>query len=1210
MKKLLLSVGMLYSFHAFSQTQAFTTAGTHTFTPHASVIEATFEAIGGGGGGGRVTNGSAFDHKAAGGGGGGAYIKSFITVSGGTAYSVHIGAGGYNYKNEVESNAGDTYFNSGSEARAKGGLTKLGNGANNSPGAAGGHANSCVIRHKTGTSNTAIAFSGGNGDSGTDSRPAGGGGGGAAGSTGDGTNGSRPGAGSGNSGAFINGNIYSGNGGNGGDKGAHGNSGNNHGGGGGGGSKQSGTKRDGGTGGVGVAVIYWSEIHSLSASSGCPGDIITIYGSNFVNVTNVTFNGVAATINSTTTTTINVTVPNASSGDIVITTTYGRSKAGFTYNATPASPTAITGNTLICAAGNEIYSIGAVTNATSYTWTLPSGWSGSSTGTAISATTNGQGGVISVIANGTCGNSTATTLTINAGTAPAQPSTITGNTSICNGIGNTYSVTNDPNATSYTWSFPSGWSGSSNINSVTATPSTNSGNISVTANNACGSSAASTLAINVAGNVPAQPVYSTGNLTICNGSNDNYSVQLDNSASSYVWTLSGDLTGSSSTNSIAITTGPNGGTAQVTAANACGSSQPLSFTIVSDDVPSVASATITGNTSICANTSETYTISNITNVTSYSWSLPNGWTGTSTINSIQTTTSTNGGVIEVTATNNCGTSAPVQLNINLQSIPAQPSAIAGSTNICNGTGNAFSVTNDANATSYTWTMPAGWTGSSTTNNINVTPDLDGTISVVANNACGSSTASSMVVTVAQGVPSLPALSQGDINLCANTSDIFEVNLDPTATYTWTLTGDLTGNSNSNSINITTGANGGTAQVMATNACGNSALETITINPTNIPDVSNALINGNTNICGGSNQTFTVNNTLNANYFTWNLPTGWTGTSATNAINTVAGNSAGTISVVAVNTCGNSASVSLSITIENAPNQPSAITGQTLICTTSPLNYSVANDIDATSYTWTLPNGWTGTSNTNIITANPGLSGTISVVANGTCGASTPSTLVVSSPSIASTVLYPVSCLNYSLNGQTYTESGVYNQTLTTQSGCDSNITINLTILNQVNAQITSVGGLLSAVENNAHYQWISCDNNSIIQFANGQDFYPTTNGHYAVIVTKDGCSDTSTCYNMTKVSTKEVGYEFTSSLFPNPATDYTYLTIQNNNNTEKVHINIVDITGKTINNEQAHLVVGENQIQINTTSFASGIYFIQVSSQSQPLFIHKLIINK
>src|SRR5690606_19825729 len=121
------------------------------------------------------------------------------------------------------------------------------------------------------------------------------------------------------------------------------------------------------------------------------------------------------------------------------------------------------------------------------------------------------------------------TLTINSGTAPAQPSAITGNTSICHGIGSTYSVTNDPNATSYTWTFPSGWSGSSNINSVTATPNTNGGNISVTANNACGSSSASTLAINVSGNVPAQPVYSTGNLTLCNGSSDNYSVQLDNS---------------------------------------------------------------------------------------------------------------------------------------------------------------------------------------------------------------------------------------------------------------------------------------------------------------------------------------------------------------------------------------------------------------------------------------------------------------------------------------------------------------------------------------------------------------------------------------------------------------------------------------------------------------------------------------------------------
>jgi len=56
-----------------------------------------------------------------------------------------------------------------------------------------------------------------------------------------------------------------------------------------------------------------------------------------------------------------------------------------------------------------------------------------------------------------------------------------------------------PDATNYTWNLPNGWSGSSTTTSILATPESNaqSGNITVTANNGCGSSAESTLFVSV-----------------------------------------------------------------------------------------------------------------------------------------------------------------------------------------------------------------------------------------------------------------------------------------------------------------------------------------------------------------------------------------------------------------------------------------------------------------------------------------------------------------------------------------------------------------------------------------------------------------------------------------------------------------------------------------------------------------------------------------
>jgi hypothetical protein len=81
----------------------------------------------------------------------------------------------------------------------------------------------------------------------------------------------------------------------------------------------------------------------------------------------------------------------------------------------PAQPGAITGNTTVTSGTSQTYSIAAVSGATSYTWTLPSGWSGSSTSTSITATAGSTGGTISVKANNACGSGSSRSLTVTVG---------------------------------------------------------------------------------------------------------------------------------------------------------------------------------------------------------------------------------------------------------------------------------------------------------------------------------------------------------------------------------------------------------------------------------------------------------------------------------------------------------------------------------------------------------------------------------------------------------------------------------------------------------------------------------------------------------------------------------------------------------------------------------------------------------------------------
>jgi hypothetical protein len=119
---------------------------------------------------------------------------------------------------------------------------------------------------------------------------------------------------------------------------------------------------------------------------------------------------------------------------------------------------------------------------------------------------------------------------------PGQPSAITGNSVICANSAQTYSVLSDPAATSYTWSLPSGWIGSSTTNSINVTANSTPGTVSVVANNGSGTSSPSSLpvSINAGTSITSQP--STTPQTACvGGSATSLSVVADGSVLTYQW---------------------------------------------------------------------------------------------------------------------------------------------------------------------------------------------------------------------------------------------------------------------------------------------------------------------------------------------------------------------------------------------------------------------------------------------------------------------------------------------------------------------------------------------------------------------------------------------------------------------------------------------------------------------------------------------------
>jgi hypothetical protein len=364
---------------------------------------------------------------------------------------------------------------------------------------------------------------------------------------------------------------------------------------------------------------------------------------------------------------------NAGTYNFTVTTTIGCTSvatSNVVINAQPLPPVrpgSITGETVVCQGTSQTYSISSVPGATSYTWTLPSGWSGNSVTTSITATAGASSGNISVIANNACGSTTARSLNVTVQSIPAQPGAITGNTEVCQGVTQTYSITPVAGATSYAWTLPSGWSGSSTTASITLTPGATSGNISVTANNACGPGATRTFSITATA-LPAQAGTITGASSVCQGTSQTYSISSVPGATSYTWTLPSGWSGNSVTTSITATAGATSGNISVIANNACGSSTARSLNITVQTIPSAPGA-ITGNTTACQGISQTYSISAVPGATSYTWTLPSGWSGSSGSTSIDALAGSAGGIITVAANSSCGSGTMQSLIVNMAELP-------------------------------------------------------------------------------------------------------------------------------------------------------------------------------------------------------------------------------------------------------------------------------------------------------------------------------------------------------------------------------------------------------------------------------------------------------------------------------------------------------------------------------------------------------------
>jgi hypothetical protein len=186
------------------------------------------------------------------------------------------------------------------------------------------------------------------------------------------------------------------------------------------------------------------------------------------------------------------------------------------------------------------------------------------------------------------------------------------------------------------------------------------------------------------------------------------------------------------------------------------------------------------------------------------------------------------------------------------------------------------------------------------------------------------------------------------------------------------------------------------------------------------------------------------------------------------------------------------------------------------------------------------------------------------------------------------------CSGYHFNGAYLISSGTYMDTIPNVAGCDSIITLNL-VITDIDTSVTETISGLCVDMSDAEYQWLNCGNNySPISGETDQTFLPVESGDYAVIVTKNNCSDTSACHSFYITGFRDINSEEAILVYPNPLKTSATIILKNQSSGID-EIRLVNMIGEVVFRASN---IQSNTYQIQKGNIKPGTYVIIIMSGS------------
>ena len=180
--------------------------------------------------------------------------------------------------------------------------------------------------------------------------------------------------------------------------------------------------------------------------------------------------------------------------------------------------------------------------------------------------------------------------------------------------------------------------------------------------------------------------------------------------------------------------------------------------------------------------------------------------------------------------------------------------------------------------------------------------------------------------------------------------------------------------------------------------------------------------------------------------------------------------------------------------------------------------------------------------------------------------------------------------------------GLYTNVYTGSNGCDSTVTLDLTIYEGVSdATVVQNGDTLSALATTGTppytYLWNTGETT--------QSILPDSSGtYYCVITDANGCSDWSNQYIYTMTNIENVA-SINMLLYPNPTRGL--LNIEFDNIDNKISsVSVVNVLGDKIYNDNLDNKKSKYSSQIDLSKYSNGIYFVRLKTKDG--FVTKKLI--